>query len=137
MGGTMPTLSTFNGMPYAKESTVIPLRMHLYIQALAFVQGMTSRAVHEDCANRFLDGKAWEQGLRWRNGHRPARVDPDWMEVDVRIPLDLVDALAKVGRQQGVGLPDVLYTMLYWYSWFLYPPLIEQERRRAREERVS
>ena len=41
----MLTPSLFNGMPYAGEATVIPLKMHLYIQALAFVQGMTLRAV--------------------------------------------------------------------------------------------
>uniref|UniRef100_E6QCP4 Uncharacterized protein n=1 Tax=mine drainage metagenome TaxID=410659 RepID=E6QCP4_9ZZZZ len=109
--------------------------MHLYIQALAFVQGMTLRAVHEDCASRFLAGKAWEKGLRWRDGHRPALSDPEWVEVHVRIPCDLADNLAEVSRRNGLGLPDVLYTMLYWYSWILYPPLHEQERRKAREER--
>ncbi|MBU2825008.1 hypothetical protein HF283_13005, partial [Acidithiobacillus ferrooxidans] len=58
------------------------------------------------------------------------------------IPAHLADNLAEVSRRNGVGLPDVLYTMLYWYSWILYPPLQEQERRKtkfraskAREER--
>ena len=138
----MLTPSLFNGMPYAGESTVIPLKMHLYIQALAFVQGMTLRAVHEDCASRFLAEKAWEKGLRWRDGHRPALADPEWVEVNVRIPCDLADNLVEVSHRNGVDLPDVLYTMLYWYSWVLYPPLHEQERRKtkfraskAREER--
>ena len=131
----MLTPSLFNGMPYAGESTVIPLKMHLYIQALAFVQGMTLRAVHEDCASRFLAEKAWEKGLRWRDGRRPALTDPEWVEVSVRIPSYLADSLVEVSRRNGVGLPDVLYTMLYWYSWVLYPPLHEQERRKAREER--
>lgn len=139
----MLTPSLFNGMPYAGESTVIPLKMHLYIQALAFVQGMTLRAAHADCAYRFLAEKAWEKGLRWRNGHRPALADPEWVEVNVRIPRDLADDLVEISHRTGVGLPDVLCTMLYWYSWILYPPLVEQERRKtkfraskAREERV-
>ncbi|MDD5375617.1 hypothetical protein [Acidithiobacillus sp.] len=138
----MLTPSLFNGMPYAGESTVIPLKMHLYIQALAFVQGMTLRAVHEDGASRFLAEKAWEKGLRWRDGHPPAVSGPEWVEVHVRIPAHLADNLAEVSRRNGVGLPDALYTMLYWYSWILYPPLQEQERRKtkfraskAREER--
>ncbi|WP_414041209.1 hypothetical protein ACJU26_03790 [Acidithiobacillus sp. M4-SHS-6] len=128
----MLTPSLFNGMSYAGESTIIPLKMHLYIQALAFVQGMTLRAVHADCASRFLSEKAWEKGLRWRDGHRPALADPEWVEVNVRIPRDLADNLVEVSHRNGVGLPDVLYTMLYWYSWVLYPPLHEQERRKTK-----
>ena len=72
---------------------MIPLKMHLYIQALAFVQGMTLRAVHEDCASRFLAEKAWEKGLRWWEWHRPALTDPEWVEVHVRIPAHLADKL--------------------------------------------
>ena len=132
----MLTPSLFNGQPYAGESAVIPLKMHLYIQALAFIQGMTLRAVHEDCASRFLDEKAWEKGLRWRDGHRPL-TGPDWLEVTVRIPCDLADSLVEVSQRNGISLPDALYTMLYWYSWVLYPPLHEQERRKAREERQT
>ena len=128
----MLTPSLFNGKPYAGESVVLPLKMYLYIQALAFVQGMTLRAVHEDCASRFLAEKAWEKGLQWRDGHRPALADPEWVEVNVRIPCDLADNLVEVSRRNGVGLPDVLYTMLYWYSWVLYPPLHEQERRKTK-----
>lgn len=131
----MLTPLLFNGKPYAGEAVIIPLKMYLYIQALAFVQGMTLRAVHEDCASRFLAEKVWEKGLRWRDGHRPALADPEWVEVNVRIPCDLADDLVEVSHRNGVGLPDVLYTMLYWYSWVLYPPLHEQERRKAREER--
>lgn len=130
----MLTPSLFNGKSYAGESTVIPLKMHLYIQALAFVQGMTLRAVHAECAALFLAEKAWEKGLRWRDGHRPALADPEWVEVNVRIPCDLAGNLVEVSHRNGVGLADVLYTMLYWYSWVLYPPLHEQERRKAREE---
>lgn len=133
----MLTKSLFNGMSYAGESTVIPMKIHLYIQALAFVQGMTLRAVHEDCASRFLVEKAWEKGLRWRDGHRPALVAPDWVKVDVRMPIDLADGLVEVSYRNGVGLPDVLYTMLYWYSWILYPPLYEQERRKLRADKVQ
>jgi len=129
----MRTSSLFNGMPYAGESTVIPLKMHLYIQALAFVQGMTLRAVHEDCASRFLAEEPWKKGLRGRDGRRPYPAGPEWVEVTVRLPVDLADRLSEVGP----SLPDALYTMLYWYSWVLYPPLYEQERRKAREERVS
>jgi hypothetical protein len=132
----MLTPSLFNGKPYAGESAVIPLKMHLYIQALAFIQGMTLRAVHEDCASRFLDEKAWEKGLRWRDGRR-SLTGPEWLEVNVRIPCDLADSLVEVSHRNGIGLSDVFYTMLYWYSWVLYPPLHEQERRKAREERQT
>jgi hypothetical protein len=130
----MLTSSLFNGMPYAGDSAVIPVKMHLYIQALAFVQGMSLRAVYEDCATHFLAEAAWKKGLQWRDGRRPATSDPEWQAVHVRLPSELADRLVVVSQQQRVSLPDVLYTMLYWYSWFLYPPLYEQERRKSLRE---
>lgn len=126
----MLTLSVFNGKPYGGESAVIPLKMLLYLRALAFVQGMTLRALYEDCASRFLAEMPWTNSLKWRDGGRPKSVDSGWMRVDVRIPRDLADCLEDVARREGVGLADVLYTMLFWYSWVLYPPLHEQERRK-------
>ena len=130
----MLTPSLFNGMPYAGDSVVIPVKMHLYIQALAFVQGLSLRAAYEDCATRFLAEAAWKKGLQWRDGRRPATSDPEWQAVHVRLPSELADRLVVVSQQQRVSLPDVLYTMLYWYSWFLYPPLSEQERRKSLRE---
>ena len=127
----MLTSSLFNGMPYGGDSAVIPVKMHLYIQALAFVQGMSLRAAFDDCATRFLAEEAWKKGLRWRDGHRPITADPEWAAVHVRLPSELADRLVVVSQQQGVSLPDVLYTMLYWYAWILYPPLSEQERRKS------
>ena len=130
----MLTPSLFNGMPYAGDSVVIPVKMHLYIQALAFVQGLSLRAAYEDCATRFLAEAAWKKGLQWRDGRRPATSDPEWQAVHVRLPSELADRLVVLSQQQRVSLPDVLYTMLYWYSWFLYPPLYERERRKSLRE---
>ena len=120
----------FSGKPYAEGRTVIPLRMSLYLQALAFAQGMTPRALHVDGAARFLDDRPWERGLAWRNGRRPETGDPEWAAVTVRLPRDLADRLDLVAHRESVHPADLLYTMLFWYAWALYPPLHEQERRR-------
>jgi len=122
------TPTSFNGKSYAAAAAVVPLKMHLYIRALAFVQAKTLQSLYTDCASRFLAAKPWGQGLPWRNGHRPAG-DPEWIEVRVRLPADLAHAVVELARASGIAVPDVLYTMLYWYSWFLYPPLHERERR--------
>ena len=129
----MLTASIFNGKPYAGGSTVIPLKMHLYLQALAFVQAMTLRALHADCAARFLAEKPWTSGLRWRDGRQPESADLGWVRVNVQIPEDLAIRLEKEAQREQVVLADALYTMLFWYAWALYPPLYEQERRQTAE----
>ena len=139
--------STFNGKPYAGSVTRIPLMMFLYLQALSFVQGMTLRGLYEDCSVRFLDGQPWAQGLppaglpparlRWREvPPEPISGLNGWVQVDVRLPQEQAEALYAVSLKEGVCMTAALYTMLYWYSWVLYPPLHEQERRKMREARV-
>lgn len=134
--------STFNGKPYAGSVTRIPVMMFFYLQALSFVQGMTLRGLYEDCAVRFLDGQPWSQGLpparlRWREvSPEPISGLNGWVQVDVRLPQEQAEALDAVSLKEGVCMTAALYTMLYWYSWVLYPPLHEQERRKMREVRV-
>ncbi|MEY2343221.1 hypothetical protein AB4090_14095 [Acidithiobacillus sp. IBUN Pt1247-S3] len=120
-----------NGKPYGLLRTVIPLRMHLYCQALAFVQGLSHRAMLGQCAQDFVKARPWERGLRWRSSPDPDQVsDLEWAQVAVPLPRRLASDLMKIGDQQGVPMDSVLYSMLFWYAWEVYPPLYERVRRR-------
>lgn len=124
-----------NGKPCGLLRTVIPLRMHLYCRALAFAQGISLRALYADCALRFLEARPWEQGLTWRFSPSAGEgKDWEWADEAITLPRGLGDRLVQLSAQAAVSTASVLYTMLFWYSWVVFPPLHEQLRRKEIED---
>ncbi len=130
---------TLKNKQYAEITTRAPAKMHLYAKALSFAHNRTLRLLHEDMARRFLKEKPWEQGLQWRKTQSlvqsPAdavaeRVPTGWVQVNIRLPLELAQEFEQLAESQGQSLSAVLYTALYWYTWFVYPPAHEVERRK-------
>ncbi len=131
-------LFTMHGKPYAEVTTRAPVKMHLYSKALAFAQNKTLRLMQEDMARQFLAEKPWEKGLNWRptqgmtqtlSNAVGQKVATGWMQVNLRLPQDLALELERLTVTQNATLSSVLYTMLYWYTWFVYPPAHEVKRR--------
>jgi hypothetical protein len=124
-----------NGKPHGVFRAVIPLWMHLYCRALAFAQGISLRALHADCALRFLEARPWEQGLSWRFSPSAGEgKDWEWTDEAVTLPRDLGRRLEHLSVQRTISTASVLYTMLFWYSWVVFPPLHEQLRRKEIED---
>ncbi|MGE0047709.1 MAG: hypothetical protein AB7T01_02075 [Acidithiobacillus sp.] len=78
----------------------------------------------------------WMRGLLWRStppsgAVRGAESLNGWSHVFVRVESDLADQLESLSEDMETSLPDVLFTMLFWYAWGVHPPLHEQLRRRA------
>jgi len=135
---------TLKNKQYAEIVTRAPAKMHLYSKALSFAHNRTLRLLHEDMARRFLKEKPWERGLKWRKTQAlvqspvdamAERVPTGWVQVNIRLPLDLAKELEQLAISQGQSLSAVLYTALYWYTWFVYPPAHEVERRRKAKEK--
>ncbi|WP_215842097.1 hypothetical protein HHS34_005380 [Acidithiobacillus montserratensis] len=119
-----------NGKPCGQLQTVIPLHMHLYCRALAFAQGVSDREMIQACAQGFVRDRPWEHGLRWRTSPRWGLVSElEWTQVTVSLPDSLAKELVAIGEGQNVPAASVLYTMFFWYSWVVYPPLHEKVRR--------
>lgn len=124
-----------NGKPYGQLHTVIPLRMHLYCQALAFAQAISLRKLHANACGKFLEDRPWEQGLAWRNSPQITDVnDWEWTAIAVVLPPDMGQTVDQLPAQYPVSAASVLYTMLFWYSWVVFPPLHEQIRRKEAED---
>ena len=95
---------------------------------------MTLRAVHEDCASRFLAEKAWEKGLRWWEWHRPALTDPEWVEVHVRIPAHLADKLVGDTRLE---FQDTRFGDLQILPGHQHVHLVEKQGLKSGQEAMS
>ncbi len=123
-----------NGKSCGVLRSVIPLRMHLYCRALAWMQGLSLRALHTQCAQEFLRAKPWEHGLNWRTSPSLDKVSEwEWVDVPFPLPFDLGFQLVRLA-EQSMPVESVLYTMLFWYTWAVVPPLHEQLRRKQGKE---
>lgn len=129
-----------SGLQYVEIPTRAPSRMQMYAKTLAFASSRTLKIMFRDAALRFLKDRPWEQGLQWRitkgmtttlkeqMGQKEAT---GWMQVNMRLPAELGNALERLAIEQNVSLSSVTYTLLYWWTWWVYPPKSEQLRREA------
>lgn len=125
---------------YVEIPTRAPAKMQIYAKTLAFASGRTLKVMYRDAAERFFREKPWEHGLKWRPTKGLTTTMKDtigqkeatgWMQVNMRFPVELGNALERLAAEQNVSLSSVAYTMLYWWTWWIYPPASERARREA------
>ena len=128
------------GEPYVEIPTRAPVKMQMYAKTLAFALGKPLKAMYKDAAERFFREKPWEHGLAWRPTKGLTTTIKDtigqkeatgWMQVNMRFPVAFGNDLERLAVEQGVSLSSVCYTMLYWWTWWIYPPASERARREA------
>lgn len=131
---------------YVEIPTRVPVRMQTYSKTLAYANGSvlwpkrTLKSMHLKMIDRFLQEKPWEHGLKWRTtksltatipGQVGAKEATGWTQINLRMPAEFGNSLEKLAIQQGVSLSSVSYTMVYWWTWWVYPPASERARREA------
>lgn len=121
-------------------------KMQTYARTLAYVMGKPLKAVYPEMAEKFLREKPWEHGLRWRPtkgltasikdavGQKEAT---GWMQVNMRFPVEIGNQLDRLAAEQNVSLSSLAYSMLYWWTWWVFPPASERARREAYLRRNS
>ncbi|WP_215884506.1 hypothetical protein [Acidithiobacillus sulfurivorans] len=126
------------GETYVEIPTRAPTKMQVYARTLAFASNRTLKVMFNDAAKRFSQDKPWEHGLKWRTtkgltvtmkdtvGQKEAT---GWMQVNMRFPVEMGNALERLAAEQNVSLSSVAYTLLYWWTWWVYPPASERMRR--------
>ncbi len=129
---------TLNKQPFAEVTTRAPVKMHIYSKAVALSQGVLLRKLHSNMVELFLKEKPWKHGLKWRPVQSRTQTMKDateikdmtkWMQVNMRLPQKEAQDVERVANEEGIDMVVALYTMLYWYTWFIRPPLAEQKRR--------
>lgn len=128
---------------YAEITTRAPVKMHTYIKALAFALNLKLSSLHGKAVKDFLQEEPWKYGLKWRQSKGLTKSITDtvgvktstgWMQVNIRIKKELALEVERLASQEGINLSSLMYTILYWLSWYKYPPLEEQKRR---EEKIK
>ncbi|WP_215866182.1 hypothetical protein [Acidithiobacillus thiooxidans] len=128
------------GKTFVEIPTRAPSKMQIYAKTLAFATGKTLKTMFREATERFLKEKPWEHGLKWRPTKGLTTTLKDqigqkeatgWMQVNIRLPAELGNALEKLAVQQNVSVSSVGYTLLYWWTWWVYPPASERARREA------
>ena len=126
------------GEQYVEIPTRAPAKMQIYTKTLAFAKGQTLKVMFREAAERFFKEEPWKQGLAWRPTKGLTTTLKDtigqkeatgWMQVNMRFPVDLGNQLERLAAEQGVSLSSVCYTLLYWWTWWVYPPASERARR--------
>lgn len=135
------------GVRTVEITTRAPVRMHMHSKALSFALGLSLKAMYQQAAERFLKDKPWEHGLRWRPTKSLTatlgdtigqKIATGWMQVNLRLKEETGKELQRIANQQGVSLSSVTYTLMYWWTWFIYPPKYERERReKLMQQRVG
>lgn len=136
---------TVAGEEVAEISTRAPYKLHLYSRSLAMAHGKTVRGLYDDAVSLFLKEKPWKHGFKFRATQAPAKGDrnktakergivsakspTDWLQINMRLPFEVGQELDIVAAQHGVSLSAAAYSALFWYTWFVYPPKSEVERR--------
>ena len=125
---------------YVEIPTRAPVKMQMYAKTLAFATGKTLKTMYAEAVERFLREEPWKQGLAWRPTKGLTTTLKDtigqkeatgWMQVNIRLPVELGNRLDRLAGEQNVSLSALSYTLLYWWTWWVYPPASERARREA------
>ncbi|BDB13401.1 hypothetical protein [Acidithiobacillus ferrooxidans] len=128
------------GEQYVEIPTRAPAKMQMYAKTLAFAMGKTLKTMYQEAAERFLREEPWNHGLAWRPTKGLTTTLKDtigqkeatgWMQVNMRLPVELGNTLDRLAAEQNVSLSSLSYTLLYWWTWWVYPPASERARREA------
>lgn len=114
----------------AEISTRLPYKMHVYSRVLAMSRAITVSELYIDAVKKFLDSRIFDFGFKFRKPKSPdlkkstgkSRDATDWVQINIRLPIDLAEKLEEIATKKGVSLSSVAYTVLFWYIGFVYPP---------------
>lgn len=152
----MARIFKVGGALYTEAHTNVPGTMHSHCKKLAFEMGKPISDLHKDAVTRFLKEKPYLHGLCWsRPENISASLDAngvkqkEWEPINARISLALSDELNRVvaeQNQQPINFADglrnqvklsrraALYTIINWYTSFIYPSSDADIQKREAEK---
>lgn len=110
--------------------TRLPEPLRQYLKALAAYRWGTLDAMFERVFTHFLREKPYEHGLHFRQPRAAAsyarggdsRQKTGWVLVNVHLPRELAGAVRRDAERLEVSIASYLYTALYWWARYVYPP---------------
>lgn len=129
-----------SGDQYVIFPTRLPAKMQMYMKNLAFSSGRSLYVMYDDMAERFFREEPWNHGLKWRltkgltttvKGTMGEKSPTGWMQINMRFSADMGHRLEQLSMEQNASMSSLTYTMIYWWTWWIYPPSSERARREA------
>jgi hypothetical protein len=122
--------------------------------------GGTLTAMFETMLTQFLAEKPWERGLPWRKTQALSRrevvtetvktgdgqplvkrttrtVATGWVQVNMRLPLELAERIKSVAANHDTSPSTVLYTSVFWWIWYKNPTPEILRKRQADRARLN
>lgn len=118
-------------------TTRAPAAMYSYAKAIAAVKFGTMLTMSAEMMDRFLHDEPWKKGLRFRKTQAlSGRIGTGtyatgWVQVNLRLRPELVTRIKAAAEENDVSPSTFIYTALYWWTWYIYPPKSEIRRREA------
>lgn len=137
----MPRKANPNKPVLETITTRAPASLYAYAKAVAAVKFGTMMAMSAEMMDRFLREEPWTKGLRFRQTQAlSGRIGQGsyatgWVQVNLRLTPEMVERIRIEAERNDVSPSSFVFTAIYWWTWYIYPPKSELERRRRIEER--
>jgi hypothetical protein len=122
------------GRPRTRMEVLKPVPTRCPAQIYTYLKGITPflyqslTAMFEDMIRRFLKERPWEHGLHWRKPKTAMTYangmagTTGWVQVNIQLPQELAESVAKVASVCGVSNACLCYTAIFWWVQYIYPP---------------
>lgn len=111
----------------------VPEAMHEYLRLLAVRKFSNLNKMYEKMFESFAELKPWEMGLVWRKPQAVKSVTDGiakgtgWIQINIQITTELHEKVKEqaeaIKATHGVTLASYVYTALYWWCVYVYPPV--------------
>lgn len=109
--------------------TRCPSQIYTYLKGITPFLYPSLTQMFEDMLRRFFADRPWEHGLHWRKPKTALMVSgktvgqTGWMQVNMRIPEELVTQVHQTAHTCGISNACLCYTAVFWWVQYVYPPV--------------
>src|SRR3569833_3470573 len=113
---------------YATLQTRVPEALHDYIKAISVYRYKTMGAMFEEMYTRFLEERPKKLDLHFRQPKAAIRAlrgeggKTGWVQLNSIVSEALAARLREDALRLEVSLASYLYTSLFWWAMYVYPP---------------
>lgn len=110
--------------------TRCPAQIITYLKSLAMLKYGTLLQMHDDLLKKFIASEPWAKNppLNWRKPRAAQTTSGDaisqtgWKTFNVQVSPAMKEQIMQLSGELGVSASSFVYTALYWWVAYIYPP---------------
>jgi hypothetical protein len=110
--------------------TRCPAQIIVYMKSLAMLKYGTLLQMHEDMLQKFIKSEPWAASppLNWRKPRSAQTTGGEgvaqtgWKTFNVQLSAALKDEVTRRSSELGVSASSFVYTAIYWWVAYIWPP---------------